>query len=74
MHKQGHNIDPDSLPELATVHYDVQPPPSEYDDEPIRSNTHLLDLSVHAAYGLALAPQRCFQTKAPQTNETEADT
>jgi hypothetical protein len=29
MHKQGHNTDPDSLPQLATVHYDMEHPPTE---------------------------------------------
>ena len=57
MHKQGHNTDPESLPELATIHYDMEPPPTEYDDEPIRSNTHILDPSVPYRYTVTLPTQ-----------------
>ena len=55
--KQGHNTDPDSLPELATVHYDVEPPPTEYDDDLIHSNTHLMDPYVPYRYTVTLPTQ-----------------
>ena len=57
MHNQGHDTDPDSLPAIATIHKDVEPPPIEYDDEPIRSNTPLLDPSVPYRYILTLPTQ-----------------
>jgi hypothetical protein len=57
MHKQGHNTDTDFLPEIATIHNNEEPPPTEYDDEPIRSNTHLLDPSVPYRYTVTLPTQ-----------------
>jgi len=57
MHKQGHNTAPVSIQELATVHYEVEPPLTEYDDEPIRSNIHLLDPSVPYRYTVTLPTQ-----------------
>ena len=57
MHKQGHNTDPDSLPAITTVHNDVEPPPTEYDDEPIHSNTHLMDPSVPYRFTITLPSQ-----------------
>jgi hypothetical protein len=57
MHKQRHNTDPDSLPAIAAVHNDVEPSPTQYDDEPIRSNTHLLDPSVPYRYTVTLPTQ-----------------
>jgi hypothetical protein len=57
MHKQGHNTDPYSLPTITTIHNDVEPPSTEYDDEPIRSNTHLLDPSIPYRYTITLPTQ-----------------
>jgi hypothetical protein len=54
MHKQGHNTAPVSIQELATVHYEVEPPLTEYDDEIIISNTHLLNPNVPYRHTITL--------------------
>ena len=57
MRKQGTNTNPDSLPTIAIVHSDVEPPPAEYDDEAINSNIHLLDPKVLYRYIITLPTQ-----------------
>ena len=57
MHRQGHNTDPDSLSAIATVSSEIEPPPTEYDDEPITSDTHLMDPTVPYRYIITLPTQ-----------------
>jgi len=57
MHRQGHNTSPDSLSTIATIHNEFEPPPTEYDHEPIISNTHILDPAVPYRYIITLTTQ-----------------
>jgi len=57
MHRQGHNADPDSLSAIATIHNEIEPPPTEYDDEPIISDTHTMDPTIPYRYIITLPTQ-----------------
>ena len=57
MRRQGDNTDPDSLSAIATIHNEIEPPPTEYDEEPITSDTHIMDPTIPYRYTITLPTQ-----------------